>query len=68
MYNSNSFDEYYKQELRQDVQRAPRQINPSHYEPRKAWDRPEGTPYKSEEERIQDLNNEYKLYQERKLE
>lgn len=27
-----------------------------------------GTPYKQEEEKIQDLHNEYKLYQERKLE
>ena len=68
MLHATSFDEYYKRELRQDIKREAREIKPEHYKTRKPWDRPVGTPYKQEEEKIQDLHNEYKLYQERKLE
>lgn len=50
------------------MKRPPREIDPEHYQARKPWDRPAGTPYKKEDEKIVDLHEEYKLYSERKLE
>lgn len=56
MFVQDSFEEYYRKQLRLDAQQPPRPINPDDFKSRKPWDRPVGQPFKSREERIVDLH------------
>jgi len=66
-FSFDSFDQFYKQELRNDQLRPPRQIDPSHYTRKKPWElQTEG--FKNKRVREEEYFKEHAIYLENKKE
>ena len=65
---STGFKDFYRRELKKEMQRPPREINPNNYVARKPWDKPIGEKFKKRREREADLFADQGIYMEKKLE
>jgi hypothetical protein len=62
------FRDFYRKELKKEMLRPPREINPNDYVARKPWDKPIGERFKKRRERESDLFADHNIYMEKKLE